>query len=130
MSKDGTMVKERTRKMTCIVCPTGCQLEIGTGADGAVQISGSQCRRGEEYGRNEILNPVRVLTTTVKIIGGSLPLLPVRTTRAIPKGYLDKAMVALADVEVKAPVSTGDVIAANLLDTGIDVIASRDMDLV
>lgn len=127
MSKDNTMVKERTRKMTCIVCPTGCQLEINADADGLFKVNGFQCRRGEEYGKNETLNPVRVLTTTVKISGGSLPLLPVRTTKAIPKGYLDKAMAALADVEVKAPVCTGDVIVSNLLDTGIDVVASRDM---
>jgi CxxC motif-containing protein len=37
-------------------------------------------------------------------------------------------MDKLADVEAQAPVQTGDIILANLLDTGIDVIASRDME--
>ena len=129
MSKDGTIVQEISRKMTCIVCPTGCQLEVSTGADGAVRITGSHCRRGEEYGKNEILNPIRVLTTTVRIKGGSLPLLPVRSATAIPKELLDKAMAVLANVEIQAPVHTGDVVVADLLGTDIDVIASRDMEL-
>ena len=65
---------------------------------------------------------------TVKI--ESELLLPVRTTEAIPKELLAEAMQVLAQVEVTAPVKTGDVILANILDTGIDVIASRDMKRV
>ncbi len=126
MTIDGK-TKESNRKMTCITCPTGCQLEVRGGADGELEITGFQCRRGEEYARNEVLNPKRVLTTTVKVRNGVLPLLPVRTAKAIPKGLLERSMDTLADLEIQAPVRTGDVILANLLDTGIDVIASRDM---
>lgn len=117
------------RRMTCIICPTGCQLEISN-ADGRVKISGFQCRRGEEYGRNEMTDPRRVLTTTVRIKGGSLPLLPVRTATAIPKGLLSKAVATLANVEVEAPINTGDVIVSDFLGTGTDVIASRDMEAI
>ena len=128
MGKESTMTKEQIQKMTCIVCPTGCQLEVVTTAEGTIDVSGAQCPRGVAYGKNEILNPTRVLTTTVKIRGGSLPLLPVRTARAIAKQHLQRAMMALREVEVSAPVRTGDVIVANLLATGIDVVASRDME--
>lgn len=127
MTLDSTRTKGDNRKMTCITCPTGCQLEVQGGANGELKITGFQCRRGEEYARNEVLNPRRVLTTTVKITNGVLPLLPVRTAKAIPKGLLDQAMHTLADLEVKAPVRTGDVILTDLLDTGIDVIASREI---
>jgi len=113
--------------MTCIVCPTGCLLEVRKDADGKLSITGFQCRRGEMYAENEVLNPKRVLTTTVRIRNASLPLLPVRTSDAIPKELLAEAMRVLAQVEVTAPVKTGDAILANLLDTGVDVIASRDM---
>ena len=124
----GTQVnQELERKMTCITCPTGCQLEVPRNADGELSITGAQCRRGEVYARNEILDPRRVLTTTVRIRNGSLPLLPVRTTEAVPKELLADAMRILAKVEVTAPVRTGDVILPNILDTGIDVTASRDM---
>ena len=127
MAIDTQIGQELKRKMTCIVCPTGCQLEVEKNADGKLSIIGFQCRRGEVYAENEITDPRRVLTTTVKIRNASLPLLPVRTTEAIPKELLAKAMEILAQVEVAAPVKTGDVIVTNLLDTGIDVIASRDM---
>lgn len=75
-------------------------------------------------------DPRRVLTTTVRIKGGSLPLLPVRTATAIPKGLLSKAVATLADVEVEAPINTGDVIVSDFLGTGTDVIASRDMEAI
>ncbi|NLY52098.1 MAG: DUF1667 domain-containing protein [Firmicutes bacterium] len=130
MAIDTQVGEELKRKMTCIVCPTGCQLEVQRDGDGKLSITGFQCRRGEAYAENEILNPRRVLTTTVKIRNASLPLLPVRTTEAIPKELLAEAMQVLAQVEVTAPVKTGDVILANILDTGIDVIASRDMKRV
>jgi len=118
------------RKMTCITCPTGCQLEVERDAQGNLRITGHQCRRGEIYAQNEVLNPRRVLTTTVRIRHGSLPLLPVRTAEAIPKELLAKAMEVLAQIEVTAPVKPGEVGVANILDTGIDVIASRDMQRV
>ncbi|NLK07546.1 MAG: DUF1667 domain-containing protein [Firmicutes bacterium] len=126
-TKATTAVKEEIRNMTCIVCPTGCQLEVKIVGD-LIEVTGADCRRGEEYGRNEVLNPVRVLTTTVKIAEGTLPLLPVRTTEAIPKELLYEAMTALADIELKAPIKTGAVVVENLLGTGIDLVASRDMD--
>ncbi len=127
VTRDDQGAKEFTRKMTCITCPTGCELEVSN-AHGELEITGFQCRRGEEYARNEVLNPRRVLTTTVRVRGGVLPLLPVRTAAAIPKGLLANAMDVLAGMDVDAPVKTGDVILPNLLDTGIDVIASRDME--
>lgn len=127
MTLDSKKPKGYNRKMTCITCPTGCQLEVEGSVNGELKITGFQCRRGEEYAKNEVLNPKRVLTTTVKIKDGVLPLLPVRTAKAIPKGLLKQAMHTLADLEAKAPVQTGDVILTNLLDTGIDVIASREI---
>jgi CxxC motif-containing protein len=128
MRQDSQQVNEINRKMTCITCPTGCQLEVSRGSDGQLKIAGFQCQRGEEYARNEVLDPRRVLTTTVKIKGGILPLLPVRTATAIPKELLADAMNLLAAIKAQAPIQTGDIVLANLLDTGIDVIASRDME--
>lgn len=115
------------RIMTCIVCPTGCQLEVSRRTTGELAITGFKCRRGEGYARTEATDPRRVLTTTVRIQGGTLPLLPVRTEKAIPRGLLTEAMQVLARMEAKAPVKTGDVIVPDLLGTGIAVIASRDM---
>jgi len=116
--------------MICIVCPVGCHMEVvkdGTSEDG-YKVSGNQCLRGKVYGIKEMSNPTRVLTTTVKITEGKLPRLPVTTKGAIPKGLMTEAMEAINKVEVKAPVKVGKVILKNLLNTGVDVVATRSMD--
>ena len=114
------------KELICIVCPKGCHLQVDETRDYAV--SGNSCPRGAEYGKNELLHPTRVLTSTVKIKGGLHPRLPVKTTQAIPKELLFQAMKALDGVELTAPVTVGQVVVANLLDTGADVVATRNME--
>lgn len=118
------------KEMICIVCPVGCHMEVvkdGTSEDG-YKVSGNQCLRGKVYGVKEMSNPTRVLTTTVKITEGTLPRLPVTTKGAIPKGMMMEAMKAINEVKVQAPVKVGRVIVKNLLNTGVDVVATRSME--
>ncbi len=118
------------KEMICIVCPVGCHMEVvrdGKSKDG-YEVSGNQCLRGKVYGVKEMSNPTRVLTTTVKIREGKLPRLPVTTKGAIPKGMMMEAMKTINQVEVKAPVKVGRVIIKNLLNTGVDVVATRSME--
>lgn len=72
---------------------------------------------------------MRVLTTTVAVSGGDEALLPVRTAEAIPLELHAQAMDLIRGLEVKAPIRMGDVVLPNLLNTGIDLIASMDIDL-
>ena len=65
---------------------------------------------------------------TVAIADGIHSRLPVKTTLPIPKDRLANAMAVLAAVRLKAPVSLGDVIIRDLLATGADVVATRNMD--
>ncbi|MTI96127.1 MAG: DUF1667 domain-containing protein [Firmicutes bacterium] len=116
--------------MICIVCPRGCELEVQrdtTGTSG-YRVSGHLCPRGEKYGITEMTNPTRVLTTTVQVSGGGLPRLPVRSAGAVPKDKIFEIMDALRQVQVRAPVKCGQVVVANILGTGIDIIASRDLN--
>lgn len=118
------------REMICIVCPMGCKLEVmrdKTSPTGYT-VTGQKCPRGESYGVTEMVNPTRALTSTVKIKKGFLPRLPVRTNGAIPKGKIFQVMELLNTVEVEAPVAAGQVIIKDVLETGIDIIASRSMD--
>ncbi|MCR5485329.1 MAG: DUF1667 domain-containing protein [Clostridiales bacterium] len=112
-------------ELTCIGCPMGCRLTVDEENDYAV--TGNSCKRGEIYGKNELKNPTRVLTSTVAITGGIHDRCPVRTKDAIPKGKLFDAMEIIKKTEIQSPVKCGQVIIENILDTGIDVIASRDM---
>ena len=110
------------KEMVCIVCPRGCRLQ----ADSEGRVTGNACPRGEEYGRNELLHPVRVLTGTVRLHGAALTRCPVKTRGAIPKELLLSAAQALCEVDVTAPVRRGDVVLANVCGTGVDVVAARD----
>ena len=111
--------------LICIGCPRGCHLTVDVEND--YKVTGNTCKIGLEYGRNELLNPTRVLTSTVRVNGGLHRQLPVKSSGAIPKGKLQEAVRSLREIEVTAPVKRGQVIVSNILDTGIDIVASRDM---
>lgn len=113
------------KNLICIVCPRGCRLTVDE--ENGCAVSGNQCKRGEEYGKNEIMNPVRTLTTTVRIESKLLRLCPVRTEKPIPKGKMFEAVKALNAVVLTPPVRTGDIVVENILSTGVSVIATRDI---
>lgn len=110
-------------ELICITCPKGCHLTVDEEHDYAV--TGNACPRGAEYGRNELLHPVRVLTSTVRLTGGPIPRLPVKTAAPIPKGKLFELMRALDGVELTCPVKVGDVVLADACGTGVDVVATK-----
>lgn len=116
------------KELVCIVCPRGCRLTVDE--DNGYAVTGNSCPRGAEYGRTELQNPTRVLTTTVRVMGGVHRRLPVKTDRAIPKGMLIPAMEEVAKVSLTAPVQAGQVIIHDILGTGADLIATRALDAV
>lgn len=118
-----------TEKITCIICPNSCRLEATMNSDGSITITGHTCPRGEEYGKNEFIAPVRSLITTMRINNGVLPVIPVRSNKPLPKEKIFEAMNVVNQTSVDAPVKMGQVIIQNILGLqGIDVIASRDME--
>ena len=117
------------KKLLCIRCPRGCELtaEIDKNRD-ITKLSGNNCKLGIEYAEDEIKDPRRILTTTVKVEGGTLPLCPVWTETPVPKDKVMQAAAALRKIVLKAPVKYGDIAAENLAGTGINAIASRDVE--
>ena len=115
------------REIICIVCPTGCRVRVSGPDGGHLEISGNECKRGEEYALKEITDPRRTLITTVQIDHGSLRRLPVRTNREIPKQSIFPCMEVINRVRVEAPVRIGQVLVADILGTGADVVATRSM---
>ena len=111
------------RHLVCIVCPRGCRLTVDETQD--YKVTGNGCPRGAEYGRTELQNPTRTLTTTVCVAGGLHRRLPVRTSKAIPKALLPAAMAEAAKVRLTAPVAAGQVLIHDLLGTGADLVATR-----
>lgn len=113
------------KQFICTVCPRGCHLSVDE--DNDYKVSGNSCPRGEKYGKSEAINPVRTLTSTIRIAGASLKRCPVRTKEAISKALLFEAMKQINAVTVSAPLRRGDVIIQNLAGSGVDLIATRDI---
>lgn len=113
-------------EVTCVVCPMGCKMVIDK-IDGVYKVSGNTCKRGEKYCIEEITNPKRVITSTVKLEGSYLNLLPVKTNGSVPKGMMFDVMKALDSITVLAPVNVGDIIIKDVLGTGIDIVSSKTM---
>ena len=112
------------KELICICCPRGCHLKVNIEEN---KVTGNSCKRGESYGLNEVTNPVRVVTTTVKINNGEFNVLPVKTNGEVPKGLIFECMNVIKKVEVNAPIKIGDVIVENILDTGIDIVSCRNL---
>ncbi|MGB4589388.1 MAG: DUF1667 domain-containing protein [Clostridiaceae bacterium] len=114
-------------EMTCIVCPKGCRLSVDQRPDGEILVTGNGCNRGIPYAKKELTNPTRVVTSTVKINGGIHKRLPVKTSTDIAKGLNFAVMKELEKIEITAPIKVGTVIIKNILDTGADIVATRNM---
>lgn len=113
-------------KIICITCPKGCTLEITKEAGAIVDIKPG-CKRGHEYAHNEMVDPRRMVASTVSVEGGLHPLLPVYTSAAFPKPRIPELLAELRKVRVSAPVKMEQVILENALGTGINILASRDV---
>jgi len=114
-------------KIICVSCPMGCRMTIQSKDGKIISVTGNTCPKGIKYAEEEFVNPLRILPTTVKVIGGELPLVSVKTEKAIPKKLLLEAMVEIAEIEVNAPVKIGQVIKSDLLGTGVSLVATRNI---
>lgn len=123
-----SMAKEN-RHFTCITCPIGCEIDVELEDGAVVSMEGNKCDKAEDFVRQEVEEPMRVLTTTVRIKGAKWAMLPVRTDKPVPKRLLFDVMRQLAGIELQAPIQVSDVIANDVAGTGADVIASRSVEL-
>lgn len=114
------------KELICITCPRGCHLKVDE--ENGYEVTGNSCPRGKEYGFNEVTNPKRVVTSTVRTDSDSYPRCPVKTNGAIPKEKMFEAMKLLDDVVLKTPIKEGQSIIKNLFDTGIDFVATKTIE--
>ncbi len=114
------------RELICIGCPMGCPVTVEMKGDEIVSVSGNTCPRGDAYARKEVTNPTRIVTSTVKVEGGLVEMISVKTKEDIPKDKIFDCVRALKGVTVKAPVHIGDVILTDVAGTGVDVVATRN----
>lgn len=117
----------KTVNLICIGCPLGCPLTVEMEGNEVKSVAGNTCPRGDAYAKKELTNPTRIVTSTVRVAGGKLAMVSVKTESDIPKGKIFDCVKALKDVEVTAPVKIGDVIVENVAGTGVNVIATKNV---
>lgn len=115
------------KELVCIGCPLGCNLKVKIGDDQGIEVSGNTCPRGASYAKKELTDPRRIVTSSVRVKGGHLPCVSVKTETDIPKDKIFDCVKALKDVELAAPVAIGQVVAENVAGTGVNVIATKNI---
>ena len=116
------------REFICICCPLGCHLTVDDSDKNNIIVIGNTCPRGAKYGKDEVLNPTRMVTSSVKVTDGIERVVSVKTSEPIPKGLIFDSLKELKKVNMIAPVSIGDVVIKNVLNTGVDFIATRNVE--
>ena len=110
------------KKLTCIVCPLGCQLTVTLNGKEVEKVEGNTCPRGAEYAKNECTNPQRTVTSTVRTDNGGL--VSVKTDRPIPKEKMAECMALINQAVAKCPISIGDVILEGVF--GSNIVATQN----
>ena len=119
----------KIRNLTCIGCPMGCPLTVKLEDTEIISIEGYTCKRGAVYGKKEVTNPTRIVTTTVRVSGGMEPVVSVKTKEDIPKDKIFACIHAMKEITVPAPVHIGDVILRDVAHTGVDMIATKNVEI-
>ncbi len=115
------------KHFVCVVCPIGCEIDVVHDGSKIISMEGNKCEKSEEFVTQELIEPMRILTTTVRIQGSRWPVIPVRTDKAIPKRLFPRIMKQLRRSKLQAPVNILDVVVNDVLHTGASVVATRTM---
>ena len=118
------------RDLICIGCPLGCPLIVTIENGDVTEVKGNTCPKGDAYARKEVTNPTRIVTSTVAVEGGAAPMVSCKTARDIPKGKIFDVTNALKELVAKAPVAIGDVLLADIAGTGVDIVATKNIDVI
>lgn len=115
------------KTLTCIGCPMGCQVTVDYDGEDIHSVTGNTCKRGDIYARKEVTHPTRIVTSSVKVNGGTLGQVSVKTAQDVPKEKIFDVVKQLKGICVDAPVKMGDVILENVADTGVNIIATKSV---
>jgi CxxC motif-containing protein len=114
------------KQITCITCPVGCFVTVDV-IDGNYVFSGNQCKRGALFAQTELTAPMRSLTTTVRTAFAGVPVLPVRTGGEVPKGKITEIIRELSRITITERIGIGEIVAADIAETGCGIIATSNI---
>ena len=113
-------------ELICICCPLGCRVTINKTENG-YDVTGNTCPRGKDYAIAELTAPTRMVTSSVPCVGGLDKMVSVKTDKPIAKELIFQALETLKGVSVNAPIDEGAIIVENVLGTGVNFVATREV---
>lgn len=114
------------RDLICIGCPLGCPLTVSVDGE-TIDVKGNTCPRGVDYAEKEILSPTRIVTSSVRVDGGEIQMVSVKTEHDIPKGKIMDIMKEIRQKRIPAPVNIGDVVISDCAGTGVSIVATKNV---
>ena len=120
----------KTRQLTCIMCPNSCTIEAEIDEQNNISVFGNHCEKGKEYVLQELINPVRTVTTTVPIDDGDLPLCSIKMTKAVPKAAIPDIIKEIHTCKIKAPARIGQVLIHQICGYDSDVVVTKNIDRI
>lgn len=115
------------KHIICTVCPRGCEMEVEE-TNGIIRVEKNGCPRGETYAKTEYTCPVRLFTSFVRVKDGREPLVPVRSTKPIPREQQFACIDALREITLQAPVERYTVVLPDIFGSGADIVTSGGVD--
>jgi CxxC motif-containing protein len=115
-------------KYICIACPIGCHLDIEAENEKIIYIEGNRCKRGIDYAVNEYTDPKRMVTVTCKVDSKLIHRIPVKTSEAISKKYINGLIEELYKINLTPPLKVGEKIIENYKDTNVDILITRNLE--
>jgi len=112
------------KQLICISCPNGCHLSVD---ETTMEVEGNKCPRGILFAKQELTNPIRTVTSTVRTIFPEFPVISVRTTKDISKAKIMPLMKLLNTIVVNEKLAINSIVIQNVLDTGADIITTTNM---
>lgn len=121
------------REMICINCPIGCNLKVYGDNEENIRVEGNKCPRGLQYGTDEVLNPKRMVTSSVPLCvdenTGIYQMISVKTSEAVPKELIFSVLKEIKSIDLKSKVikkiEVGDILLENVCNTGVDIVATQ-----
>ncbi len=116
------------KEFICISCPMGCHLRVDDSNKDDIKVEGNTCPRGKIYGINEVTHPKRMVTSNVFVDNGEFSVVSVKTCEAIPKEMIFDVLREISKIRLKAPVKIGDIVIKNVLNTNVDIVATKNVE--
>ncbi len=125
-------VERTVEELTCIVCPSSCEIRVerDSRTGEILSIDNARCRRGTAWVTRELLDPVRTVCSSARVLGGAEPLASVKTDRPVRRAEMTAVVEAVRGIVLSAPVGIGERFPLEGYSTDLQIIVTRAVDAV